>query len=64
MFDQRPDEVEPVDFDEIADHLLEQGHQRSPSELHGCLCGLLAAGGPAECVRYLAYQLLRVGGHP
>lgn len=48
MFDQRPDEFEPVDFDEIANHLLEQGLELSPSELHGCLCGLLAAGGPAE----------------
>ena len=48
MFDQRPDEIEPVDFDEIADHLLEQGHEFSPAELHGCLCGLLAAGGSHE----------------
>ncbi len=30
------------DFDELADHLLEQGLDNSPSELHGCLCGLLA----------------------
>ena len=32
------------DFDELADLLLEQGLQNSPSELHGCLSGLLAAG--------------------
>ena len=48
MFDPRPGEAEPVDFDEIADHFVEQGLQRSPSEVHGCLCGLLAAGGPAD----------------
>lgn len=33
------------DIDEIADHLLEQGLSTPPSELHGCLCGMLAAGG-------------------
>ncbi|KGE04098.1 UPF0149 family protein [Pseudohaliea rubra] len=31
-------------FDEVADHLLEQGISQSPSELHGCLAGLLAGG--------------------
>ncbi len=48
MFEPRPGEAEPVDFDEIADHFVEQGLQLSPSEVHGCLCGLLAAGGPAD----------------
>ena len=32
------------DFEELANHLLEQGLEASPAELHGCLCGLLAAG--------------------
>ena len=32
------------DFDEIADHLLEQGALLSPSQIHGCLSGALAAG--------------------
>lgn len=41
-------ELPVFDIDEIADHLLEQGISTSPSELHGCLCGLLAAGGAAE----------------
>ena len=36
------------DFDELANHLLEQGLQSSPSDIHGCLCGLLAAGAAAE----------------
>ncbi len=48
MFDSHPGEAEPVDFDEIADHLLEQGLDVSPAELHGCICGLLAGGGSAE----------------
>jgi yecA family protein len=40
---------EPVvfDFDEISNHLLEQGLETSPSELHGALCGLLAGGAEA-----------------
>jgi uncharacterized protein YgfB (UPF0149 family) len=46
------DDIDPslgvFDFDELADHLLEQGLEASPSTLHGCLCGLLAAGAPAE----------------
>jgi yecA family protein len=33
-----------VSFEELADHLLEQGLQSSPSAVHGCLCGLLSAG--------------------
>ncbi len=38
----------PFDFDEVAGHLVEQGVDTSPSGLHGCLCGLLAGGAPAE----------------
>jgi uncharacterized protein len=48
MFEQRPDEADPIDFDEFADHLVEQGQQVSPAEIHGCMCGLLAAGGSDE----------------
>ncbi len=44
MFEDREGGVEVFDFDELANHLLEQGLDKSPSELHGCLCGLLAAG--------------------
>jgi uncharacterized protein YgfB (UPF0149 family) len=33
-----------IGFQELADHLLEQGLQSSPSAVHGCLCGLLSAG--------------------
>lgn len=44
MFDERPGEPGVFDFDEIANHLLDQGQQTSPSDLHGCLSGFLAAG--------------------
>ncbi len=47
-------ELPVFDIDEIADHLLEQGISTPPSELHGCLCGLLAAGGAAEAEAGLA----------
>lgn len=43
-----------VDFDEIANHLLEQGLQTSPSELHGVLCGLLAGGADTSAEAGLA----------
>lgn len=36
------------DFDELANHLLEQGSSVSPSRLHGCLSGLLSAGANEE----------------
>ncbi|WP_263080736.1 UPF0149 family protein [Endozoicomonas sp. Mp262] len=34
----------PVTFDEMADSLVELGCTNHPSEIHGLLCGLLAAG--------------------
>ena len=43
MFDSRPGDPGVFDFDEIADHLVEQGERVSPSELHGCLAGLLGS---------------------
>lgn len=47
MFDSLPGETGLFHFDDIANLLLEQGESCSPSELHGCLCGLLAAGDQA-----------------
>lgn len=44
MFDDHPADGGVFDFDEIANHLLEQGLSTSPAELHGCLTGLLSAG--------------------
>jgi uncharacterized protein YgfB (UPF0149 family) len=49
--------VEPpagIDFDEVANHLLEQGLETSPSELHGALCGLLAGGADSSAEAGLA----------
>lgn len=48
MLDPLPGEDIRVDFEEYADHLLEQGLEVCPSRVHGCLCGLLAAGAPDE----------------
>jgi uncharacterized protein YgfB (UPF0149 family) len=36
--------VSRFDFEELQNQLLEQGLEASPADLHGCLCGLLAAG--------------------
>lgn len=54
MFDPFTDEVGVFDIDELANHLLEQGLESSPSRIHGCLSGLLAAGAPAEAEAGLA----------
>ncbi len=48
MYDDTVGETGVFDFDELANHLLEQGLQSSPSEIHGCLCGLLAGGAAVE----------------
>ena len=48
MYDDVSDEIGVFDFDEFANHLLDQGLLASPSQLHGCLCGLLGAGAPAQ----------------
>lgn len=54
MFDDTSGGGLVFDFDEIAGHLIEQGEQTSPSELHGCLTGLLAAGAVGEPAAGLA----------
>ena len=48
MYDSLMGETEIFDFEELANHLLEQGLQSSPADIHGCLCGLLAAGAAVE----------------
>ncbi|MEM8548143.1 MAG: UPF0149 family protein [Pseudomonadota bacterium] len=48
MFDDVNGDGQVFDFDELANHLLEQGLQTSPSGIHGCSSGLLAAGGGSE----------------
>lgn len=55
MFDLRPgDNSDLPDFDELANHLIEQGILSSPSELHGCLAGLLGGGAGREAGAGLA----------
>lgn len=44
MYDESPEKVGVFDFDELADHLVEQGLAASPGQLHGCLTGQLCAG--------------------
>ncbi len=48
MYSSLQGDMPAFDFDEFASHLLEQGVQASPAELHGCLCGLLAGGAVSQ----------------
>lgn len=48
MYDDMPEDADVFDFNEFADHLLDQGVLASPSQLHGCLSGLLGAGASRE----------------
>ncbi|MCR9105262.1 MAG: UPF0149 family protein [Gammaproteobacteria bacterium] len=50
MYFDGDENVSVFDFDELADHLVEQGSEFSPAEIHGCLTGLLTGGlvGTAE----------------
>jgi len=56
MYDDGTDKPKVFDFEEFANHIVEQGLQSSPSEIHGCLTGLLASGAPVEAE--LALQAL------
>lgn len=44
ILDRHPGDPAAVQFDDLANALLEQGEMLSPAELHGCLCGLLGGG--------------------
>ncbi|NQX87254.1 MAG: UPF0149 family protein [Halioglobus sp.] len=48
MYDEALDEIPALNFDEIANHLLEQGGLVSPSQIEGCLCGLQSGGANVE----------------
>ena len=48
MFDDSGHVHQVFDFDELANHLLEQGLDASPSRIHGGLCGLLAGGASTQ----------------
>lgn len=54
-----------MEFDELANALLEQGEMLSPAELHGCLCGLLGGGfaGDVESLLAALEQTLDVSLH-
>jgi uncharacterized protein YgfB (UPF0149 family) len=41
-------EDQPLDFDEFANQLLEQGAEHSPAHLHGAICGFLVGGGKRD----------------
>jgi len=40
--------VARFDYGQLADQLMDQGLDASPADLHGCLCGLLAAGADGQ----------------
>jgi uncharacterized protein YgfB (UPF0149 family) len=47
-------EEQPLDFDDFANQLLEQGAEQSPSHLHGGICGVLCGGGARDAEYCLA----------
>jgi len=54
MWNGTDNPVEVIDFDDLGNHLLDQGLEISPARLHGCVCGLLAAGASGEAEAGLA----------
>ena len=48
MYSSLQGDMSAFDFDEFTSHLLEQGLQASPAQLHGCLCGLLAGAAASQ----------------
>lgn len=48
MYEEQGEPAEVFDFDELANHMLDQGLQSSPSKLHGLVCGMLAGGAPLQ----------------
>ncbi len=53
-------EEQPLDFDDFANQLLEQGAEQSPSHLHGAICGVLCGGGNRDaeyCLTAVAQAL-------
>jgi uncharacterized protein YgfB (UPF0149 family) len=41
-------EDSPLDFDDFANALLEQGAEQSPSQIHGGICGVFSAGASSD----------------
>jgi yecA family protein len=48
VYDEFDNQAGAASIAELANHMLEQGLQSSPSAVHGCLCGLLSAGGSRQ----------------
>ncbi len=65
MFEEYFGTPQPLDFDEFANHLLEQGLDFSPSRAHGAVCGALVgdAGLDAETCLAVLSQALEVDLH-
>jgi uncharacterized protein YgfB (UPF0149 family) len=60
ILDPHPGDPGAVQFDDLANALLEQGEMVSPAELHGCLCGMLGggfAGGESDILQELEQTL-------
>jgi uncharacterized protein YgfB (UPF0149 family) len=47
-------EYQPVSFDELANHLAMEGSERSPSYVHGGICGIYAGAGAVHAEDCLA----------
>ena len=58
MYHEFDDNGGVIGFEEMTNHMLEQGLQSSPSAVHGCLCGLLSAGASPQ----QEYSLDALGG--
>jgi len=54
MFDDDANNSQPFNFDELDNLIVEQGLEISPAQLHGALCGLLAAGASSRAEAGLA----------
>jgi uncharacterized protein YgfB (UPF0149 family) len=65
ILDPHPGDPDAANFDDLANALLEQGELISPSELQGCICGLLGGGlrGPEEGLLSAVEQTLNLSLH-
>ncbi|MEM1402036.1 MAG: UPF0149 family protein [Pseudomonadota bacterium] len=61
ILDEHPTDSDSHQFDEIANALLDQGDMVSPSELHGCLCGLLGGGLKGDTAAMVAAMEATIG---
>ncbi len=60
-----PADLQPIDFDDMANQMLAEGAEQSPAFVHGGICGVYAGAGPSrpeDCVA-AASQALELGLH-